>query len=68
MMNSIVKSAALILLGGVLGYFVGLSHHPIGRFAWSTDGSVLDTKTGQVCIPMKTSSPAITCLDLYKQY
>lgn len=63
----------------VVGFGLGLLGHralaPSGRFV-ATDptnsGTVLDTKTGQYCIPVSfptaNSSNLPNCLDLYRKY
>ena len=71
-MKSLPKTVGLILLGGVLGYFAHWPR-PASRFVWDKDSSyVLDTKTGQLCIPVENGrqneAKVPICLDVYKHY
>lgn len=60
----------LLLLIGGLAFGLWLhAEQPSSRFAWNSNNDVLDTKTGQVCVPVGGATTELPrCVDLYKKY
>lgn len=55
------------------GFIFGLLAHgvraPVGRFRMDSNNNVLDSKTGQYCIPEPGNADGLpNCLDLYRKY
>jgi len=61
-----------LLVGFVLGLMVRGIAAPSARFVTDTNDNVLDTKTGQYCVPVSAQVAANSalprCLDLYRRY
>jgi hypothetical protein len=68
-MKEWLQRALILAAGFALGFL--LRPAQAQRFLWNNEGNVLDTKTGQVCIPVaaeKNGTNLPICLDVYKHY
>lgn len=66
----ILGAALGAFLGVMVGVAIGRSTHPAHRFVdWPDSGGlILDTKTGQICNPLRNPKPPVPlCYELYKQ-
>ena len=69
-MNIGLQRTLLVAAGLALGRILRRPQ-PTNRFIGDANGNVLDTKTGQICVPVQVkengSNPPV-CLDVYQHY